>query len=184
MDPVLSDPNIKIEEILHHFKVDISAIRAGRANPAFIENILVEAYGSKMKLMEVGNISAPQPSLLTVQVWDESILQNILKGIMEANLGLNPSNDGTLIRLPIPPLTTERRAEFIKILHKKIEEARVSIRQTRHDFRNQWKKESDEGKFGEDEFFRREKILQELVDKKILEIEQLGKVKEQELTEI
>lgn len=184
MDPVLADPNKKIEEALHHFKVAISAIRAGRANPAFVENILVEAYGAKMKLMEVGNISAPQPSLLTVQVWDESILQNVLKGIMEANLGLNPSNDGTLIRLPIPPLTSERRAEFIKILHQKIEEAKVSIRQIRQDFRNQWKKESDEGKFGEDEFFRREKILQETVDKKILEVEDLGKVKQQELTEI
>lgn len=184
MDSALTDPNKKIEEALHHFKVAISGIRAGRANPAFVENILVEAYGAKMKLMEVGNISAPQPSLLTVQVWDESILQNVLKGIMEANLGLNPSNDGTLIRLPIPPLTTERRAEFIKILHQKIEEAKVSIRQTRQDFRNEWKKQSDEGKFGEDEFFRREKLLQELVDKKILEIESMGKAKEQELVEI
>lgn len=184
MDPVLADPNTKIEEVLHHFKVDISGIRAGRANPSFIENIPIEAYGTKMKLMEVGNISAPQPSLLTVQVWDESILQNVLKGIMEANLGLNPANDGTLIRLPLPPLTTERRAEFIKILHQKMEEAKVSIRQTRQDFRNEWKKQSDEGKFGEDEFFRREKLLQELVDKKILEVESLGKTKEQELMEL
>ena len=184
MDPALTQPNEKIETAIHHFKVEISGIRAGRANPAFIENILVEAYGGKMKLMEVGNISAPQPSLLTVQIWDESILQNVLKGIMEANLGLNPSNDGTLIRLPIPPLTQERRAEFIKILHQKMEEAKVAIRQIRHDFRNEWKKQSDEGKFGEDEFFRREKILQELVDKKILEIEQLGKAKEEELIQI
>lgn len=184
MDQSLTDPNNKIEEALHHFKVEIAGIRAGRASPAFIENILVEAYGGKMKLVELGNISAPQPSLLTVQVWDESILQNVLKGIMEANLGLNPSNDGTLIRLPIPPLTQERRAEFIKILHQKMEEAKVSIRQIRQDFRNEWKKQSDEGKFGEDEFFRREKILQELIDKKILEIEQLGKAKQEELTQI
>ncbi len=177
-------PNTKIEEAMHHFKVAISGIRAGRANPAFIENIQIEAYGGRMKLMELGNISAPQPSLLTVQVWDETILQNVLKGIMEANLGLNPSNDGTLIRLPIPALTAERRAEFIKILHQKMEEAKVSIRQIRHDFRNEWKKQSDEGKFGEDEFFRREKILQELIDKKILEIDSLGKTKTEELTQI
>src|SRR3989338_1783835 len=143
MDPVLTDPNNKIEENLHHFKVAIAGIRAGRANPAFIENILVDAYGGKMKLMEVGNISAPQPSLLTVQLWDESILQSVLKGIMEANLGLNPSNDGTLVRLPIPPLTAERREEFIKILHKKMEEAKVAIRQIRQDFRNNWKTESE-----------------------------------------
>lgn len=184
MDSVLTDPNNKIEETLHHFKVAIGAIRAGRANPAFIENIQIDAYGSRMKLMEVGNISAPQPALLTVQVWDETILQNVLKGIMEANLGLNPSNDGTLIRLPIPPLTTERREEFIKILHTKAEEAKVSIRQTRHDFRNDWKKQSEEGKISEDEFARREKILQELVDKKSGEIDQLSKDKEQELMEL
>ena len=184
MDPILTEPSTKIEEALHHFKVEISSIRAGRANPAFVENISIEAYGTKMKLMELGNISAPQPTLLTVQVWDVSILQNVLKGIMEANLGLNPSNDGTLIRLPIPPLTSERREEFIKILHQKIEAARVAIRQIRHDFRNEWKKQSDQGQFSQDEFFRREKLLQELVDKKILEVESLGKAKEQELIEI
>lgn len=184
MDPVLTDPTSKIEEVLHHFKVDISGIRAGRANPAFIENIQVEAYGSRMKLMEVGNISAPQPSLLTVQVWDETILQNVLKGIMEANLGLNPSNDGTLIRLPIPPLTTERREEFIKILHTKAEEVKVSVRRIRQDFRNGWKKDSEDGKISEDEFTRREKILQDLVDKKIAEVDELSKAKQQELTEL
>lgn len=184
MDPVLTQPNEKIKAAIHHFKVDIAGIRAGRANPALIENIPIEVYGGKMKLIELGNISAPQPSLLTVQVWDASILQNVLKGIMEANLGLNPSNDGSLIRLPIPPLTQERREEFIKILHHKMEEAKVAIRQIRQDFRNAWKKESDEGRFGEDEFLRREKLLQELIDKNILEVENLGKAKQEELTQI
>lgn len=184
MDPVLTEPNTKIDAALHHYKVEIAGIRAGRANPALIENIPVEAYGSKMKLLEIGNISAPQPTLLTVQVWDAGVLDNAIKAIQEANLGLNPSNEGTLIRLPIPPLTAERREEFIKLLHKKTEDASVSIRQIRQDFRNTWKKESEEGKFGEDEFFRREKILQELIDKKIAEIESLKKAKEEELTQI
>lgn len=184
MDPILNDANTKIEAILHHFKVEIAGIRAGRANPALIENVQVNAYGSNMKLNEVGNISAPQPSLLTVSVWDASILDKVIKAIQEANLGLNPSNEGNLIRLPIPPLTAERREEFIKLLRQKKEEAHVSVRQVRHDFRNGWKKESDEGKFGEDEFFRRERILQELVDKKVAEIEETGKLKEEELTQI
>ena len=184
MDPVLTEPNAKIDAVLHHFKVEISAIRAGRANPSLVENVSVEAYGSKMKLNEVGNISAPQPTLLTIQVWDATILDKVIKAIQEANLGLNPSNEGALIRLPIPPLTAERREEFIKLLHKKAEDAHVSIRQIRQDFRNAWKKESEEGKFGEDEFFRREKVLQELIDKKIQEIEDLKKVKEEELTQI
>lgn len=184
MDPVLSEPNTKIEAALHHFKVEIAGIRAGRANPSLIENIPVEVYGSKMKLNEVGNISAPQPSLLTIQVWDVSILDKVIKSIQEANLGLNPSNEGTLIRLPIPPLTAERREEFIKLLHQKKEEAHIAIRQIRHDFRNECKKSQETGEFGEDEFFRREKVLQELIDKKVLEIDELGKAKQEELTQI
>src|SRR3989344_1843986 len=184
MDPVLTDVSQKIEQALHHFKMEIAGIRAGRANPALVENISVEAYGEKMKLIEVGNISAPQPTLLTIQVWDASILQNVIKAIQEANLGLNPSNEGNLIRLPIPPLTAERRDEFIKLLHLKMENARVEIRQIRHDFRNEWKKTQEEGQYGEDEFFRREKLLQEMVDKKILEVESLGKAKEEELVQI
>lgn len=184
MDPVLTQPSEKIEAALHHFKVETAGIRAGRANPSLVENIPVEAYGSKMKLVEVGNISAPQPTLLTIQVWDAGVLDSVIKAIQLANLGLNPSNDGTLIRLPIPPLTAERREEFIKLLHQKIEVARVEIRQIRQDFRNDWKGKSDSGEFGEDEFFRREKLLQDLVDKKISEVESLGKAKEEELQEI
>lgn len=184
MDSVLTQPSERIETALHHFKVEIAGIRAGRANPALIENVLVEAYGDKMKLIEVGNISAPQPSLLTVQIWDASILQNVLKAILEANLGINPSNEGTLIRLPIPPLTEERRQEFIKILHQKMEEGRVAIRQIRQDTRNEWKKQSDTGQISEDERLRREKLLQDLIDKKMAEVESLGKAKEEELIQV
>ncbi len=184
MDPNLTAPSEKIEAALHHFKVDIAGVRAGRANPSLIENIPVEVYGSRMKLVEVGNISAPQPTLLTIQVWDATVLDNVVKAIQGANLGLNPANDGTLIRLPIPPLTAERREEFIKLLHQKIETAKVEIRQVRQDSRQDWKIKSDKGEFGEDELFRREKLLQELIDKKMLEIDELGKAKEEELTQI
>ncbi len=168
MDPILTQTSEKIEATLHHFKMEIAAIRAGRANPALVENVTVDAYGGKMKLNEVGNISAPQPSLLTIQVWDASILDNVIKAIQEANLGLNPSNEGTLIRLPIPPLTAERREEFIKLLHQKMEAAKVEIRQIRQDFRNEWKKMEEDGKSGEVECYRRDKMLQEIVDKKML----------------
>lgn len=184
MDPVLTEPSEKIEAALHHFKTELAGIRAGRANPALIENIPVSVYGGIMKLNEVGNISAPQPTLLSVQVWDASILDNVIKAIQEANLGLNPSNEGNLIRLPIPPLNQERREEFIKLLHQKLEAARVEIRQKRADQRQAWIQQKGSGEIPEDEFFRREKLLQELVDKKIMEVEQLGKVKEKELTQI
>lgn len=184
MDPILTEANQKIDNALEHLKMELSSIRAGRANPSLIENIPVEAYGSRMKLNEVGNISAPQPTLLTVQVWDASILQNVIKGIQEANLGLNPSNDGQLIRLSIPPLTNERRQELVKLLHTKLETVKVEIRQIRHDSRQGWDREKEAGTISEDELFRREKLLQELIDKKTAEIDEMGKGKEEELTQI
>src|SRR5687768_11884510 len=131
MDPVLTETLQKIDSALEHLKMEMSGIRAGRANPSLIENVTVEAYGARMKLNEVGTITAPQPSLLTVQVWDASLLNSVVKGIQEANLGLNPSNDGQTIRLPIPPLTEERRQEFIKLLHTKLEAAKIELRQIR-----------------------------------------------------
>lgn len=181
MDPVLSEPKQKIEAALDAFKKELSAIRAGRANPALVENITVNAYGSQMKLNEVGTISAPQPSLLTIQVWDQSEVDHVVKAIQESNIGLTPSTEGNVIRLPIPQLTQERREEFIKLVHQKIEVSKVQIRQVRQDMRQVWEKEEDSGTVGEDELFRREKLLQELIDKTVLEIDELGKVKKTEL---
>ncbi|MBI4038094.1 ribosome recycling factor [Candidatus Daviesbacteria bacterium] len=184
MDPTLTEPNQKIETALNHFKTELSSIRAGRANPALVENIPVDVYGGKMKLVEVGTISAPQPSLLTVQVWDASIIDNVVKAIQGANLGLNPAGEGNLIRLPIPPLTEERRQEFVKVVHQKQEEARVQVRQVRQDTRQNWERQKEGDEIGEDELFRRERLLQELIDKNMEEIDSLGKAKEEELTEI
>lgn len=184
MEPVLQEPNKKIEAALEHFKMELAGIRAGRANPALVENIPVEAYGSRMKLVEVGTISASQPTLLTIQVWDATIVEKVIKAIQEANLGLNPSSEGNLVRVPIPPLTQERREEFIKLLHQKLEGTKVSIRQIRQDSRNDWMKEKENGTISEDEFFRREKLLQEMIDKKTVEVEEMAKNKEEELVEI
>ncbi len=184
MDPVLTDVNQKIEDALHHFKMEIAGIRAGRANPSLVEGILVEAYGGRMKLNEVATISAPQPTLLIVQVWDSSLVDNVIKAIQGSNLGLNPVSDGQLIRLPHPPLTEERREQFIKLLHQKMENVKVEIRQIRQDTRHGWQQQVGQGQFGEDENFRRARLLQELIDKEILEVEELGEAKEKELTQI
>ena len=184
MDPILNEPNHRIENTLEHFKMELAGIRAGRANPSLVENISVEAYGSRMKLMEVGTIAAPQPTLLTIQVWDAALTEAVVKAIQEANLGLNPASDGQLVRLPLPPLTEERRQEFVKLLHQKMETARVEVRQIRQDFRNEWMKAKERGEISEDEFFRREKLLQDLVDKSVEQVDELGKAKEQELMEI
>lgn len=182
MDPVLAEVNKRIQGALEHLKTELAGIRAGRANPSLIENVPVTVYGARMKLVEVGTIASPQPTLLTVQVWDASAVQDVVKAIQEANLGLNPSTEGQLIRLPIPPLSEERRQEFIKLAHQKMEAARVAIRQIRQDVRADWDKQLKAGEFGEDEFERLSKLLQELVDISHGEIDTLGKAKEEELT--
>ncbi len=184
MDPFLSEVNQKIQNSLDHLKHELAAIRAGRANPAIIEELMVEAYGSKMKLMEMGTIMAPQPSLLTVQLWDATVVRNVEKAITESKLGLNPAVDGTLIRLPIPPLTAERREEFVKYAQTKGEETKVSIRQARQEQKEDWLKQKESGAIGEDELFRREKVLQEQVDKANAVVDGMVKDKQADLREI
>lgn len=184
MDPILTNAKTQIQSSIDHLVRELSSIRVGRANPAFVENIPVEAYDTKMKLMEVANISAPQPSLLTVEVWDASIVHNVVKAISEANLGLNPSFEGQTIRLPIPPLTSERREELTKVVHQKVEEAKISLRQIRQDVRAGWQQDKANDLFGEDEWQRREKILQELIDSSTVTIDELGKDKIKELSQL
>lgn len=184
MDPILSEAQQKITNAIDHLQRELASIRAGRANPSLVEEVPVSAYGAKMKLMEVGTISAPQPSLLTVQVWDPAIVEGVRKSILEANLGLNPSVDGNIIRLPIPPLTQERREEFVKLAHQKAESCRVEIRQIRMDQRESWQQQKENGEISEDEWHRRDKILQDLVDKSIAKVNKLVKDKEEELIQV
>lgn len=184
MDPVLGEANNKIAAAIEHLKREFATIRAGRANPSLIENIPVKAYGGTMRLVEVATIGAPQPTLLTVQAWDAGLVPDIIKAIQEANIGLNPASDGQVIRLPIPPLTAERREEFIKQSHVRMEEVRIQVRQIRQDTREGWQRAQEAGEFGEDEFNRRSKLLQDLVDRTQGAIDELGKQKEAELREI
>jgi len=184
MDPILHDANDKIQNAILHLSRELSSFRAGRANPTLIEEIPVSAYGSTMKLLEVGTISTPQPSLLTVQVWDMSLVKDVQKAIMEANIGINPSIEGNIIRLPIPPLTQERREEFTKMAKTKGEECKIQIRQIRSEERDKWVREKESGVIGEDEFFRREKLLQVLVDNGNSSADEQVKVKEEELMQI
>lgn len=173
-----------IQNALDHVKKELSAIRAGRANPSLLEDIPINAYGAQMKLMEVGTISSPQISLLTVQVWDAGLTKDVEKAIMTANLGLNPSTEGQTVRVPIPPLTEERRLEFVKIAHTKGEEAKISIRQHRQEQKDEWVKAKTAGEIGEDELFRREKLMQEIVEKANSEVDGLIKEKEESLMQV
>ena|SRR5581483_4462216 len=184
MDPVLTDTNTKIDNALAHFQRELSAIRAGRANPSLLEEIPVMAYGSKMKLMEVGTIASPQPTLLTVQVWDAGLVNEIQKAIQEANLGLTTSSEGNIVRVPIPPLSEERREEFAKLARSKGEDCKIEVRRIRGETRDDWKKQDESGEISEDEFHRREKLLQDLVDRTSARIEELVKAKEDELRQV
>ncbi len=184
MDPNLLTFSQKIQDSLEHLQKELSAIRAGRANPSLIENIPINAYGAQMKLMEVGTITTPQPALLTIQVWDGGLTRDVEKAIMSANLGLTPSTEGQVVRVPIPPLTEERRQEFVKVAHTKGEEAKISIRQHRQDQKDEWAKEKTAGEIGEDELYRREKLMQEIVDKANLEFDSLVKQKQEDLMQI
>lgn len=179
MDPELAQFSQKLQDTLNHLQKELSAIRAGRANPSLIEEIPINAYGAQMKLMEVGTISSPQPSLLTIQVWDAGLTKDVEKAIMSANLGLNPSTEGQTVRVPIPPLTEERRQEFVKVAHTKGEEAKISIRQSRQNQKDEWVKSKNAGEIGEDELFRREKLMQDLVEKANAEID--GEIKQKEI---
>lgn len=184
MDQSLQEANQRIQAAIDHLKRELSIIRAGRANPTLVEDISVNVYGSRMKLLELGTITSPQPTLLTVQVWDASIVQDILKALQSSGLGITPSAEGQVIRLPIPPLTAERRVEFIKLVHQKMEEAKIEMRQIRQDIRAGWQEAQESGEFGEDEFERRSKLLQDLINKITGQIDELGEAKEQELTEL
>lgn len=184
MDPELISFATKIQDSLDHLKKELSSIRAGRANPSLLEEIPINAYGAQMKLMEVGTITTPQFSLLTVQVWDPGLVKDVEKAIMTAGLGLNPSTEGQTVRVPIPPLTEERRREFVKIARVKGEEAKISIRQHRQEQKDEWVAEKTAGTIGEDELLRCEKLMQEVVEKANTEVETLVKQKEADLMQV
>lgn len=184
MDPVLNEVNLKLKNSLDHLHKELSSIRAGRANPAILEDIPVMAYGSRMKMMEVGTIAAPQPNLLTIQVWDHSVIRDVEKAILESNLGFTPAVDGQIIRISLPALTAERREEFVKVAHNKGEECRVSIRQARQEQKEVWHKQKEAGEISEDDFFRFEKHMQEMVENANAEVDNMVKAKEADLREI
>ena len=165
---------------------DISGIRTGRAAPSLVENIMVPAYGGTqhLRVMEVASITAPDPSQLVISPWDKSIIGDIKKGILESNLGMNPNIDGEIIRIVMPPMTTEDREKYVKLLSTKLEAGRVTIRQIRADVMHEIKKQFEAKEITEDDKFGQEKKLQELTDSFIGKIEEAGEKKKTELLQI
>lgn len=163
------------------YKNDIATIRTGRATPAIVEDVIVDAYGQKMRVKELATITAPEPRTLVIQPWDKGVLEVISGAIRKSEIGLNPIVDGQVIRLNIPSLTEERRKEFIKLLKQKTEEAKVKIRRIREEVWHKVQAMEHAREISEDDKFKAKEALQKIVDEHNKKIEELEKKKEQEL---
>lgn len=174
----------KMDSSAEHVKKEFAGLRTGRATAALLDPIVVEAYGSRVPLNQVASVSVPEPRLLSVSVWDKGLAKSVEKAIREANLGLNPMADGTLIRVPIPPLTSERRQELTKIAHKYAENARVSIRNVRRDGNEVLKKLEKDGVISQDEHRKYTDEVQKMTDQFIAKVDEALKAKETEITQV
>ena len=183
MDPVAIKTKEKLQKVLDVLNDDLATIRTGRATPSLVENIVVSAYGgsAKLKVMELATIGAMDNQTLIITPYDASVTQDLQKGIEAASAGLNPIIDGNVLRISIPPLSTERREELIKAMRHKLENGRVMVRQVRHEMIEDMKKDY-EGR--EDDIKRLEKEIQRLIDETSETIEEWGKKKEEELLQI
>lgn len=172
-----------MESSIEALKNNLATIRTGRASPGLLENLQIDYYGTDVPLNQLASIAVPEARLLTIQPWDKQSIPAVEKSILQANLGLNPINDGTLIRIPIPPLTDERRRELAKVVSKRTEEGRVSIRNTRREYVEQTRSLKKSKELSEDEERRVSEKLQKLTDTYIQKVNELGQGKEQELIE-
>lgn len=180
----LKDLEKRMTGVIESLKKDFSGLRTGRANAAILEPIVVDIYGQKMPLNQVGNVSVPEPRMLAVQVYDKAAVSAVDKAIRESSLGLNPVVDGQILRLPIPPLTTERRHEFVKIANGYAEKARVAVRNVRRDGNDLLKKLEKNGEISQDELKKSGADVQALTDRIIKEIDSLLANKDQEINTV
>ncbi len=180
---ILHNTEEKMKKALDSMIREFSEIRTGRANPGLVEGLHIDYYGTPTLLKQLASISAPDAHLIVIQPWDVTAIVEIEKAIMKSNLGINPSNDGKLIRLSIPPLSKERRQELVKVVHKMSEEGRVSLRTIRREAKEALEKLEKDKVIPEDDKFRGIDELQKLVDKYIAKVDELLKNKEKEILE-
>lgn len=184
IEEVLRNIEEKMKRSVVALEVELASIRTGRATPALIEHVKVEYAGVPTPLKQIASISVPEARLLVIQPWDRSSISNIEKAILKSDLGLNPTSDGNLVRISIPPLTDERRQEMIKVVHKRIEEGRVAIRNLRREAMDELKRLEKDKDISQDEHKRASEQLQKLTDSFITNAEQSGQAKEAELAEV
>lgn len=176
-----SNDYARFTSILSHLESELATIRTGRANPGQLEAVKVKAYSSLLPLAQVASLSAQDARTLVVQPWDKSLLKDIERALAEADLGMTPVNDGSVLRMTVPMLTEERRREYVRQLGTKLEEARVGIRRIREDAVKALKQDKQAGRLSEDAFFAQQRDLQKEVDDVVAEIDRRGQAKEQEI---
>lgn len=184
MDAVFTKAKQKMEKCLDALNRDYKAVRAGRANPAILDRVTVDYYGTPTPIIQMAAISVPEPRMLMIQPWDASTLKDIEKAINTAEIGINPSNDGKVIRLAFPALTEERRKELVKDISKRGEEAKVAVRNVRRDAMDDIKKLKKDNEITEDDQKNGEKKLQDITDSYIKQVEEMVKKKEDEVISI
>jgi ribosome recycling factor len=181
---VLATVEPKMARAVEVMERDLAGVRTGRASTALVERLLVEYYGTPTPLNQLAGISVPEPHQIVIQPWDRGVLGAIEKAILKSDIGLTPNVDGTVVRLNLPPLTEERRRDLVKVVHRRMEEARVEIRNLRRDAAEAIKKEERDGAIGTDESFRELDSLQKLTDRHIAEVDRVGAAKEHEVLEV
>jgi ribosome recycling factor len=180
----LSAADHKMARAVEAMERDFQGIRTGRASTSLVERLMVDYYGTQTPLNQLAGISVPESHQIVIQPWDRAVLGAIEKAIQKSDIGLVPNVDGTVVRLNIPPLTEDRRKDLVRVVHKRMEEARVEIRGIRRDAADDLKKEERDGEVGADEAHRQLDALQKTTDRFIAEVERLGGVKEQEVLEV
>lgn len=184
IEDVLAEAEARMVKALEALHEDLIAIRTGRASPQLVEKLKVNYYGTPTPLNQLAGISVPEPRLITIKPWDASSLKAIERAILESELGLTPNNDGKLIRLVLPQLTEQRRKELVRVVHHRVEEARVAVRNIRRDALEDLRELEKEKLIPEDDFFRGRDRLQELTDRYIARTDEMGKHKEEEVLEV
>jgi ribosome recycling factor len=180
----LANSEPKMRRAVEVMERDFSSIRTGRASPAIVERIAVDYYGTATPLNQLAGISVPEPHMIVIQPWDRGVLGAIEKAIQRSEVGLVPNVDGTVERLVIPPLSEERRRELVRMVHKRMEEARVEVRQLRREAAEEIRDEEREGDIGADEAHREMEKLQQLTDRWVAEVDRVGEIKEREILEV
>ncbi|HLJ61725.1 MAG TPA: ribosome recycling factor [bacterium] len=184
MHAVLADAKSHMQKAVEAAKREFAGVRTGRASPALLERVTVDYYGVPTPVTQVATVTVPDPRLIVIQPWDKNLVREIERAIQKSELGLNPANDGNVIRLPIPSLTGDRRRDLVKVVHKQAEEARVAVRNIRRDHKEQLERLEKKGELSEDDGRRAVEDLQKLTDQYIKEIEGLLAAKEAEITEV